>query len=229
MKTKKGSNPINIFNQSLVADYVAGHLNNNEKVRDNFEKALANDEALQKAVDEERLLRDALVNYELSNRGPVVISVDGVESLMAKLDSLDERSAADEPSGIVVHALFANRKNWFAATGVAASIGLATVLLVGFQPSTVEPGFELLSDGTSTEQASFNDLVKAQRVVQIWLVSELPQNELSKLFDEYQLTPISRAGQAWIVSSRHKLSSKQLENLEAQEMFKQVHLISYDN
>jgi len=229
MKTQKGRNPINIFNESLIADYVAGHLNNNEELRDEFEKALANDKSLQKAVDEERLLRETLANYEFSNRGPDVIGPDGIELLMAKLDSLDERPAVDKPSGTVVHTLFANRKNRFAAAGVAASLGFATVLLVGFQPSTVEPGFELLSDGTSTDQASFNDLVKAQRVAQIWLVSELPQNELSRLFDENQLTPISRAGQAWIVSSPHKLLSKRLENLETQEMFKQVRVISYDN
>lgn len=229
MKTLKGNNPIDIFYESLVADYVAGHLNNREEVRADFEKALANDEALQKAVDEERLLRETLVSYELNNRGTEVINADGIESLLARLDTLDENPTVDERKNTVVHTLFSNRNNWFAAAGMAASVAFATVLFVGFQPSAVEPGFELLSDGDSTDQAGFDDLVKAQRVAQIWLVSELPQDDLSKLFDENKLTPISRAGQAWVVSSAQQLSSEQLERLEAQEMFKQVRLISYDN
>jgi hypothetical protein len=229
MKTLKGNNPIDIFYQSLVADYVAGHLNDNEEVKADFEKALAGNKELQKAVDDERLLRETLVNYELNNRGPDVIGADGIESLLAKLDELDDHSATAEPKSTVVHALFSSRNNWFAAAGVAASVAFATVLFVGFQANTVDPDFVLLSDDQSTDQADFNDLVKTQRVAQIWLVSELSQDKLSKIFDQNQLTPINRAGQAWIVSSSQKLSSERIESLEAQEMFKRVRLISYDN
>ncbi|RBP50619.1 hypothetical protein [Arenicella xantha] len=228
MKNIKASEHSDIFSESMIVDYVGGHIED-DTVRADFEKKLANNARLKRAVDEERQLRDALHSLEhASAEHEVTSSEDGLEKLFAKLDEVEDDAAIqqhqDSKTGFRVVS-----RNWFAGAGIAASLAFVAMLLVGTEVTTTTSDFTLLSDPQSATQADFNDLVKARRVAQVWLVNELPAAELTRLFGQYQLTLISRAGAAWIVASSTPLSDQQLTQLEAVASFKQVSLISYNN
>ena len=228
MKFHKNTDTSNIFDQSTIVDYVAGHIVD-EEVLTKFELRLEGDKALQNAVENEREFRDALLKSWQDHHTQDLIGDKALDKLFVKLDELDDGQFDPEVVNSVEQSRF-SRSNWFTLTGVAASIFCAAILLVvGLQTNTSKPEFALLSDKNGTTQVDFEKLVNARKVVQILPVSKISPQELSKLFSKHKLTPISRAGQAWIVASSQPFSTQQLTDLNLLESFEKVSLISYQD
>lgn len=225
MKIQNSSNTNNIFVETAVHDYVAGHMS--EENRINFEQMLARDDSLRSAVDAERALRTALQQHASRDQAAHEISDDNFDKLLAQITKLDERVVDNSQSEKRQYRWLSSKV--FTMTSVAASVALVAILLTAYQPFGKEPEFTLLSDRSANTNIDFNHLVEAQKVAQVWLVDELPAQELSTLFSDNKLTPISRAGAAWIVSSAEPLSAEQLLHLNSIKKFKQVRLISYSN
>jgi anti-sigma-K factor RskA len=223
MKIQNSSNMINIFTETAVHDYVAGHMS--EESRINFNQMLANDESLRRAVDAERALRKALQEHDSKDQATPEIGEGNFEKLLAQITKLDERDADKRQN---VKHKWSSRKV-LTTTSVAASIALVTILLAMNQPVSNAPEFTLLSDPSANTNIDFNHLIEVQKVAQVWLSDELSEEELLALLSDNKLTPLGRAGAAWIVSSAVSLSPERLFNLNSMKKFKQVRLISYAN
>jgi len=220
MNTQKTNTQVNMFSENAVHDYVSGHMSKEDQTC--FEKALANDESLQTAVSAERRLRAALLKYEDDQEKPIAVSDNGIDALNATLDQLGEH-----PSERMQTPWY--NRNWYAMSGVAASIMLAVFLITGQQANDSNKNYALLSDKSTSSEIDFDSLVEAKRVAQVWPAKGTSEQELSTLFSEHGLSPIGRAGPAWIVASSITLSNIELSSLEAVEKFEQVSLISYDS
>ncbi len=218
MNTQKTNTQVNMFSENAVHDYVSGHMSQEDQTR--FEEALAKDESLQHAVSAERRLRAALLKYEDDQEKPIAVSDNGIDALNATLDQLSEHPSER------MQTRWYNR-NWYAMSGVAASIMLAIFIVTSQNADDSDKNYALLSDQSTSSDIDFDGLVEAKRVAQVWPAKDMPEQELSALFSEHGLKPIGRAGPAWIVSSSKTLSNIDLSNLKSVGKFEQVSLISY--
>lgn len=219
MNTAKDS--LDIFSEDEIFRYVAGQLDEQDTVR--FEAKLKQDERLQKAVDEEKKLREHLVN-SFEAEAPVVepISADNLDALMAQIEK--QESVGPESAEIISPAAFTSgRKNWMNYAGIAASIAAVAVVVLNLNS---EPEYYLRSSPTEIGTPSYAELIKSERIVQLTLASNLSNDETVRLFEKYGLSLVSRAGEAWVMSSEEGLSADQLSKMENDPNFINVTLVS---
>ena len=230
MNTQKPNIKNEILSETAVFDYVAGHMN--EEYRAIFEEKLARDPNLQRQVNEERLLREQLVKVEHSDNSADPISDRGIDKLFDKIDELEAKpSTATEIASVTRLSSTKNgwkTNRWFGATAIAASAILAVVLLVNNPTDKTAPTYDLLSDKSQAKQIEFNNLVADKKVAQIWLPKEIASEQVSVIFREHKLTPVGRAGLAWVVTAEQSLSQEKVEFLNAIDEFEKVKLISYE-
>lgn len=217
---KEIKNEINIFNESAVFDYVTEQMS--KETRAEFERILESDKVLQKMVKEEKLLRVQLLEIDQTQSSASPISDSNIDKLFASINELDTTNPT-------LHTKSRTNKVWFGAGAIAASTILAVALLLNGQTNQTAPQYNLLSVQPAKEDIDFNELVEGNKVAQIWLDSPDNNEVILDAFNKYNLTPIGRAGEAWIVTSKQALSPLQLSALRAEKEFKRISLISYDN
>lgn len=213
------SNNINVLSESKVYDYVAGNMN--DQSRQDFEKELSNDHTLREAVEIEKLLRLTLLDFDDSQIESCAENQGDFDALFDVLndDADDDSNISQFDKGL--------KPNWYAGVGIAASVVFAMVLFINYEGSDTN-NFTLLSDDVNSKKNDFNSLIKQQKVAQIWLDNDFPSEQFSALFSKYELKPIGRAGNAWIVASTRPLLTERLEKLRLVEGFKKISLISYN-
>lgn len=224
-------NENNIFRDTAVHDYVAGHMS--DESREHFESILADNKTLQKEVESERELRSFLTTYEQNNSDEtLVIADDNLDKLFASIDLQDQQNQQNinRPKSKSTDHWF--NRNLLTFGSIAASVVFATLLFIAPITHDHNNDFALLSDKMSDNgdslNVNFNALVEANKVVQIWLANDLPEAELSALFLEHGLKPIGRAGEAWIVASAQAIQGSRIEELRADNKFTKVTLVTYN-
>ena len=150
---EKFDNSKSLFEDISIIEYVAGTLSAQTKA--NFEKALSEDEALQKAVASEQAFRASL---EQSKPEPVV-SADNIDGLFKLIDEDEQRTAqqANDSTSNVVKVNFTNR--FAAGSAIAASLLVAVFFSVNFNNNELlEPNFQALSSSEQPNTVNLNEL-----------------------------------------------------------------------
>lgn len=212
----------NIFSEDEVFNYVAGQLSDTQRI--DFEKRLAVDETLQEAVAAEKHLRQTLRDFEDSDEEPEIIKRASVNDLLTMLE-LDEVVSASSDYDETL-ARKSKVVNWYSFAGVAASLAFVAIVLFNYQ---ADDSYRLRSEPADLSSLNFSELVTQRRIAQVWFSESLSADEILALLDKHNLTPISRAGSAWVVASQPVLSESELAKLKKIEGFIRVSRISYSD
>ena len=223
---EKIDNSKSLFEDISVIEYVAGTLSAQAKA--NFEKALSEDEALQKAVASEQAFRASL---EQSKPEPVV-SADNIEGLFKLIDEDEQRTAQQESdsSSNVVKVNFNNR--FAAGSAIAASLLVAVFFSVNFNnDELLEPNFQALSNSEQPNTINLNELSNENRLVKFTLSQPLSSSSVDSLLAEYQLLGLNTSinSTSIVAQSSQSIDDKTLLALKADERIENVELLKLNN
>jgi len=223
---EKIDNSKSLFEDISVIEYVAGTLSAQAKA--NFEKALTEDKALQKAVASEQAFRASL---EQSKPEPVV-SADNIEGLFKLIDEDEQRTTQQESdsSSNVVKVNFNNR--FAAGSAIAASLLVAVFFSVNFNnDELLEPNFQALSNSEQPNTINLNELSNENRLVKFTLSQPLSSSSVDSLLAEYQLLGLNTSinSTSIVAQTSQSIDDKTLLALKADERIKNVELLKLNN
>ena len=219
---EKIDNSKSLFEDISIIEYVAGTLSAQAKAK--FEKALSEDEALQKAVASEQAFRASL---EQSKPEPVV-SADNIDGLFKLIDEDEQRSAqqANDSTSNVVKVNFTNR--FAAGSAIAASLLVAVFFSVNFNNNELlEPNFQALSSSEQPNTVNLNELSNENRLVKFTLTQPLSSSAVDSLLAEYQLLGLNKSinSTSIVAQTAQSVDDKALLALKADERIESVELL----
>jgi len=214
----------NLFEDIMIFEYVAGTLSPEAKA--NFEKALAEDSALQEAVATELAFRKSIEQ----SKPEAVVSADNIDSLFKLIDEDEQHGELNKntPSSNVVKVNFTNR---IAGSAIAACLLVAVFLSVNFnnQQNLLEPTFEGLSAPDQPENTDFRTLSSENRLIKFTLEAPLSTSAMESLLEEYKLTSLNQANSTAIVAqASQSLDEQALFALQADDRIKNIELVQFE-
>ncbi len=227
-----------ILKELAIFDYVAGNLSKSAK--QNFEKMLEQNPALQEEVNAEKILRQRM--EKIGEAEPVAMS--NIEGLFEKIDehekalnesdrleTVTSTSASEESTPSSVTPLFKNKKNSFSKYyATAAGLAMFSIVFSGLYFDSAAPDFQTLSDIPSSQKIDFKLLASQGRIAKLTLVDGVSDDQVNELLDTFKLASISSGSPSnqRFVSAEAALSSDILERLRNDNRLHKVELYKID-
>ena len=224
-----------ILKELAVFDYVAGNLSDSAK--QNFERMLEQNPALQDEVKAETLLRQRM--EKIGETEPVAMS--NIDALFEKIDE-HEKAANEtqnkEASSNKVTPLFKEtvsikeKKSGFSKYyATAAGLAMFTIVFSGLYFDSAAPDFQTLSDIPASQKIDFKLLASESRIAKLTLVEGVTDDQVTELLDTFELTSISSGslGNQRFVSAEAALSNETIERLRNDHRLRNVELYKINN
>jgi len=225
------NNNSDLLLEIAVFEYVAGHLEGEKKRT--FEKSLAQNPQLQKAVDRERALRN-----ELGKTGHhTAVPMSNFDNLLARIDAHEDTESEDHPNindrhsrehsnNNVVHLPFQNRGYQIAAS--VAIFGVVGFMFANFFADQTAPKFDTLSNQSSLEKTEFAELANQGRMAKLVLSNGITNVQFAELLNRHELSLFdsnSGSNQVYVIAEQ-AIDETDVARWKADENIEQVHIFS---